>query len=117
MVAMRYNPMNDKWQYTSYVHVNGKTIKGKSHNDSEVILEAERGESIYAWISIDYQNKVYELHFGRRPGQVEDTVMIHFDHQKKLAKRLGMYFGSNLKAPSRFSIYKTKIWRWLGDYR
>lgn len=113
MVAMRYNPQTDLWEYTSYLHVNSKTIKGKKIADSEVMLMAPRGRKVYAWIKIDYDQKIYTVSFSHDPQTIQDSCQHPFTHNRKLAKTLGMYFGSNNKAPNVFKVFKKRITLWL----
>lgn len=111
MVAGRYWPETDKWHFTSYMHINGYTIKGKNGQDGPMI-ECERGQKVYAWIDIDYSLKSYCVSFSTEPESLWDETESFFTHSRKLGRRIGIYFGSDQVAPREFHVTLKKIRRW-----
>lgn len=102
MWAWRYNPQKDLIELTAYSN-NTATGRYIGTGKGDVLMELPFGEEAVINIAPTINNQ-WIVHFER-----PDIYQVHTYHPARkafcLAKRLGLWFGGNRKAPKKMTIF------------
>jgi len=109
MWAWRWNPERQVIQLSTYCHVDGGVLKartalGPDQTSPEVVAEVEIGQTVD--ISLRIEHDRYAFTFETAEGT--SNYWTPHNHDKKLARTIGAWFGGNRQAPQRIDIYLTR---------